>query len=71
MSDRLDGAYTRMLSAVLGVSWKDHKVNKELYGKLQWVSDSLQTRRLSFIGQSWRGKRYWSVNRRTEDDHGR
>ena len=34
MSDRLDGTYTRMLRAVLGVSWKEHKTNKELYGKL-------------------------------------
>lgn len=25
MSDRLDGTYTKMLRAVLGVSWKDHK----------------------------------------------
>ena len=30
MSDRLGGTYTRMLRAVLVVSWKEHKTNKEL-----------------------------------------
>ena len=29
MRNRLDGTYTRMLRAVLGVSWKEHKTNKE------------------------------------------
>ena len=56
MSDRLDGTYTKMLRAVLGVSWKDHKTNQELYGKLMRVSDSLRVRRLRFIGHSWRRK---------------
>ena len=28
--NRLDGTYTRMLRAVLGVSWKEHKTNREL-----------------------------------------
>ena len=56
MSDRLDGMYTKMLRAVLGVSWKEHKTNKELYGKLMKVTDSLRVRRLMFIGLSWRSK---------------
>ena len=30
MRNRLDGTYTRMLRAVLGVSWKEHKTNKVL-----------------------------------------
>ena len=29
MRNRLDGTYTRMLRAVLGVSWKEHKTNKD------------------------------------------
>ena len=37
MSDRFDGTHKRMLRAVLGVSWINHKTNKELYGKLQRV----------------------------------
>ena len=39
MSGRLDGTYVKMLRAVLGVFWKDHKTNEELYGNLQKVTD--------------------------------
>ena len=39
MSGRLDGTYAKMLRAVLGVFWKDHKTNEELYGNLQKVTD--------------------------------
>ena len=56
MNVKLDGTYTRMLRAVLGVSWKDYKTNEELYGNLQKISDTLRTRRLRFIGHSWRRK---------------
>ena len=56
MSERLDGTYTKMLRAVLGVSWKEHKTNKDLYGKLMKVTDSLRVRRLKFIGHCWRRK---------------
>ena len=56
MSDRLDGTLTRMLRAVLGVSWKEYKTNKELYGKLLKVTESLCVRRLRVIGHSWRRK---------------
>ena len=35
MNDRLDGTYTKMLRVVLGVSWRDHMTNKELYGSLE------------------------------------
>ena len=56
MSDRLDGTYTKMLRAVLGVSWKEHKTNKKLYGKLMNVTDALRVRRLKFIGHYWRSK---------------
>ena len=50
MRNRLDGTYTRMLRAVLGVSWKEHKTNKELYGNLPKITDTLMIRRLRFIG---------------------
>ena len=56
MNDRLDGTYTKMLRGVLGVSWRDHMTNKELYGSLEKVSNSLRVRRLRFIGHSWRRK---------------
>ena len=41
----VDGTYTRMLRAVLGVSWKEHKTNKELYGNLPKITDTLMIRR--------------------------
>ena len=50
MRNRLDGTYTRMLRAVLGVSWKEHKTNKGLYGNLPKITDTLMIRRLRFIG---------------------
>ena len=56
MSERLDGIYTKMLRSVLGVTWKEHKTNKELYGKLDKITDSLRIRRLKFIGHNWRRK---------------
>ena len=56
MRNRLDGTYTRMLRAVLGVSWKEHKTNKELYGNLPKITDTLMIRRLRFIGHCWRKK---------------
>ena len=46
MRNRLDGTYTRMLRAVLGVTWKEHKTNKELYGNLPKITDTLMIRRL-------------------------
>ena len=53
---RLDGTYTRMLRAILGVSWKERKTNKELYGNLPKITDTLTIRRLRFIGHCWRKK---------------
>ncbi|XP_068742164.1 uncharacterized protein [Montipora capricornis] len=56
MRNRLDGTYTRMLRAGLGVSWKEHKTNKELYGILPKITDTLKIRRLCFIGHCSRRK---------------
>ena len=56
MSKRLDGTYTRMLRAVLDVSWKEHKTNKDLYGNLKRITETLRYRRLKFIGHMWRRK---------------
>ena len=54
MSGRLDDIYTKVLRAVLRVSWKEHITNNNLYGKLMKVTDSLRVRRLKFIGHCWR-----------------
>ena len=42
----LDGAYTKMLRMVLGISWKDKVGNDVLYGKLPKLSDKIWSRRL-------------------------
>ena len=43
-----------MLRAALGKSWKRYFTNKELYGDLPKISDTLKERRLRFIGHVWR-----------------
>ena len=49
MRNRLDGTYTRTFRAVLGVTWKEQKTNKELYGNLPKITDTLMIRRLRSI----------------------
>ena len=55
MRNRLDGTYTTAQSS----SWsflEEHKTNKELYGNLPKITDTLMIRRLRFIGHCWRKK---------------
>ena len=47
---RLDGCYTRLLRHALGISWRDHVTNEELYGDLPKISDVVRRRRLQFAG---------------------
>ena len=56
MECRLDGTYTKMLRAVLGITWEMKVTNDELYGSLNKLSDVLRVRRLRFIGHMWRRK---------------
>lgn len=53
---RLDGTYTRMLRAVLNISWKDHPTKKFLYGHLRPISATIREKRLRFSGHCWRNK---------------
>ena len=52
----LDGTYTRMLRAVLNVSWKDHPTKKFLYGHLKPISTTMREQRMRFSGHCWRNK---------------
>ena len=52
----LDGAYTRMLRAILNVSWREHPTKKSLYGGLLPISQTLRQRRLRFAGHCFRSK---------------
>jgi len=53
---KLAGNYTRMLRAILNVSWQDHITNAELYGNLLPITEVIRDRRLRFIGHCWRNK---------------
>ena len=53
MRNTLDGSYTRILRAVLEISWKDHKTKDELHGNLPKITDTLKIRRLRFVGHCW------------------
>ena len=56
LTRKLDGTYTRLLRAAINVSWRQHLTNKELYGNLPKVTDTIKERRLRFSGHCWRSK---------------
>ena len=56
LSKRLDGVYTRMLRAVINITWRDRLTNEQLYGRLPKVSQTVCQRRLRFSGHCWRSK---------------
>ena len=45
-----------MLRAALNISWKQHPIKKELYGKLPSISSKIRDRRLRFAGHCVRNK---------------
>ena len=51
MEKFLDGCYTRMLHMVLNISWRQHITNKELYGDLPKLSETIREARLRIAGQ--------------------
>lgn len=56
LKQKIDGVYTRMLRSILNINWKSHTTNKELYGDLPRVSQTIQERRLQFSGHCMRSK---------------
>ena len=56
LTRKLDGTYTRLLRACQNVSWRQHLTNKELYGNLPKVTDTIKERRLRFSGHCMRRK---------------
>ena len=45
-----------MLRAALNKSWKDCLTNKELYGKIPRISNSIKQQRMRFAGHCLRSK---------------
>ena len=56
MEKKIDGNYTRMLRAVLNISWKQHPTKQRLYGSLPPISQTIKERRARFAGHCWRSK---------------
>ena len=54
LESKLDGTFTRMLRAVLNISWKKHPTKKRMYGHLPPISDVIRERRTRFAGHCWR-----------------
>ena len=53
LQKELDGCYTRMLQAVLNISWEQKVPNKILYGKLPKVSDKVASKRMQLAGHCY------------------
>ena len=53
---KLDGNYTRMLRAILNKSWRQHPTRHQLYGHLSPITKTIQARRTTHAGHSWRNR---------------
>ena len=56
LEKKIDGNYTRMLRAILNISWKEHPSKKRLYGTFPPISQVIREQRLRFVGHCWRSK---------------
>ena len=56
LEKKLDGNYTRMLSAILNKSWRQHPTWHQLYGHLPPITKTIQVRRTRHSGHCWRSK---------------
>ncbi|XP_071793280.1 uncharacterized protein [Asterias amurensis] len=54
MNDRINGCYTQLLRRVLNIHWQDHTTNREVYGNLPPLSETIMQRRLQFAGHCLR-----------------
>ena len=48
--------YTRMLRAILNVSWQQHPTRHQLYDYLPPITKTIQVRRTRHAGHCWRSK---------------
>ena len=56
LKKKLDGNYTRMLSAVLNKFWRQHPKRHQLYGHLPPITKTIQVRQTRHAGHYWRSK---------------
>ena len=50
LENNIDGAYIRMLRAIMNVSWKEHMTNRELYNNIPIITSSIREQRMRFAG---------------------
>ena len=56
LEKKLDGNYTRMLQAILNLSWRQHPIKHQLYGHLPHITKTIQVRRARHAGHYWRSR---------------
>ena len=56
LDKNLDGNYTRMLRAILNMSWRQHPTKHKLYGHLPPIKKTIQVRRTRHAGHCWRSR---------------
>ena len=56
MKKKLDGNYTRMLRAILNMSWKQNPTKHQLYDHLPPITKTIQVRRTRHAGHCWRSR---------------
>ena len=56
LEKKLDSNYTRMLTAILNKSWRQHPTRHQLYGHLPPIMKTIQVRQTRHAGHCWRSK---------------
>ena len=56
LEKKLDGNYTRTLWAILNKSWRQHPTKHQLHGHLPPITKTIQIRRTTHAGPSWRSR---------------
>ena len=56
LKKKLDGKYTRILSAILNKSWRQHPTRHQLYSHLPPIMKTIQVRQTRHAGHCWRSK---------------
>ena len=56
MEKKLDGNYTRMLRAILNITWRQHPAKQRLSGHLSPITKSIQVRRTRHEGHGCRSR---------------
>ena len=56
MEEKLNGNYTKMLGAILNMSWTQHPTKQQMYGHLSHIPKTFQVRRTRYARHCWRSR---------------